>query len=70
MKAPLDDAARQRLLALQTDNDEFHVQGCEFYWLRRTRLSDTPALDPLLNKAVGVPSTMRNITTVRRLAAK
>jgi uncharacterized protein (DUF1697 family) len=70
VKAPLDVAARQRLLALQTENDEFHAQGCEFYWLCRTRISDAPALGPLLNKAVGAPSTMRNVTTVRKLAAK
>jgi uncharacterized protein (DUF1697 family) len=71
MKAPLDDAVQQKLLALSTATDEFHVHGCEFYWLCRTRLSDSPLFSgPLLGKTVGVPSTMRNSTTVKKLAAK
>ncbi|HEX5688887.1 MAG TPA: DUF1697 domain-containing protein, partial [Roseiflexaceae bacterium] len=51
IKEPLGDVARQRLLALQTENDAFHTQGCEFYWLCRARLDNTPAMAPLLNKA-------------------
>jgi len=71
LKAPLSDAVQQKLLALRTETDEFHVHGSEFYWLCRTRLSDSPLFaGTLLAKTVGVPSTMRNITTVRKLAAK
>jgi uncharacterized protein (DUF1697 family) len=71
LKAPLGDEAQQRLLALCTETDEFHVHGREFYWLCRTRLSDSPLFSStLLAKTVGVPSTMRNVTTVRKLAAK
>jgi uncharacterized protein (DUF1697 family) len=71
LKAPLDDEVRQKLLALSTETDEFHVHGREFYWLCRIRLSDSPLFSgTLLPKTVGVPTTMRNITTVRKLAAK
>ena len=71
LKAPLSDEVQQKLLALRTETDEFHVHGCEFYWLCRSRLSDSPLFSgTLLGKTVGAPSTMRNITTVRKLAAK
>jgi uncharacterized protein (DUF1697 family) len=71
LKAPLDDAVQQKLLALNSENDEFHAHGREFYWLCRTRLSDSPLFTgTLLAKTVGVPSTMRNVTTVKKLATK
>lgn len=71
LKAPLGAAARTQLLALNSDNDEFHAHGREFYWLCRTRLSDSPLFSGgLLAKAVGVPTTMRNSSTIQKLAAK
>ena len=71
LKAPLSQQAQQNLLALNSATDEFHTHGCEFYWLCRTRLSDSPLFTgTLLAKTVGVPSTMRNVTTVKKLAAK
>jgi uncharacterized protein (DUF1697 family) len=71
VKAPLSPAVQQKLLALRTATDDFHVHGCEFYWLCRTRLSDSPLFSStLLGKTMGVPSTMRNSTTVKKLAAK
>jgi uncharacterized protein (DUF1697 family) len=71
LKAPLSQQAQQNLLALNSATDEFHAHGCEFYWLCRTRLSESPLFSgTLLNKMVGMPTTMRNVTTVRKLAAK
>jgi uncharacterized protein (DUF1697 family) len=71
LKAPLSDEVQHKLLALRTETDDFHVQGCEFYWLCRTRLSESPLFSStLLPKTLGVPSTMRNVTTVKKLAAK
>jgi uncharacterized protein (DUF1697 family) len=71
LKAPLGDEAREKLLALRSETDDFHVHGREFYWLARTRLSESPLFSStLLAKAVAMPSTMRNVTTVRKLAAK
>lgn len=71
LKAPLSAVAAERLLALNSDTDEFHVHGREYYWLCRTRLSDSPLFSStLLPKTVGVPATQRNITTVKKLAAK
>ena len=71
LKSPLSDEVQQKLLALGSATDEFHVHGREFYWLCRIRLSDSPLFTgTLLARTVGVPSTMRNITTVKKLAAK
>jgi uncharacterized protein (DUF1697 family) len=50
--------------------DEFAVHGREMYWLCRTRLSDSTVTGPQLQKALGVPVTRRNISTVRKLADK
>ena len=71
MKEPLGAAAEARLLALSSETDVFHAHGREFYWLCRTRLSDSPlSSGAALARAVGAPTTMRNVTTVRKLAAK
>lgn len=71
MKEPLHAAAEARLLSLNSETDLFHAHGREFYWLCRVRLPDSPlASGTLLAKAVGVPTTARNLTTVRKLAAK
>lgn len=63
-------AAQHKLLARQTAIDEFHVHGREVYWLCRKKLSESTFSGALLEKTLGMPSTMRNITTVKKLAAK
>jgi uncharacterized protein (DUF1697 family) len=71
LKAPLDAETQAKLLALNSETDEFHVHGSEFYWLCRIRLSDSPLFSgTLLTKTVGVPMTLRSVTTVKKLAAK
>jgi uncharacterized protein (DUF1697 family) len=71
LKAPLNAAPQEKLLALSSETDEFHVHGCEFYWLCRIRLNDSPLFSgTLLTKTVGVPMTLRSVTTVKKLAAK
>ena len=56
------------LLASKTD--DFHLSGREVYWLLRTRFSDSTISGPMLAKALGMPTTLRNSTTVKKLAAK
>ena len=70
LHAALDSAAAQKLLTLRTEVDDFHVHEREFYWLSRARMSDSTFSGALLEKTIGMPATMRNITTVRKLAAK
>ena len=63
-------AAEQKLLAYRTAIDDFHIHEREVYWQYRTKMSDSTFSGALLEKAIGMPATMRNITTVRKLAAK
>jgi uncharacterized protein (DUF1697 family) len=70
LPGPPSDAARARLLALDTPTDTFHLHKCELYWLCRTRLSDSPITGARLEKTLGLPTTLRNVSTVRKLAAK
>jgi len=65
-----DAAAKHALSALRTADDDFHLLGRELYWLRRGRMSDSPVTGALLEKKLGLPTTLRNATTVRKLAAK
>lgn len=62
--------ARKNVLALRTPDDDFHMHERELYWLRRGRLSDSTISGGTLEKALGMPATMRNANTVRRMAAK
>lgn len=64
------EQARQELAAFRTEADDFHVTGREVYWLCRTRISDSTFSGALLEKKMRMPATMRNSTTVRKLAAK
>ena len=66
---PPKDAAR-RLVACRTRVDEFHLRGRELYWLCRTRSSESEFSGGRLEKTIGAPVTLRNVTTVKRLAAK
>lgn len=63
-------AAVRTLMGLQSDNDAFHVHGREVYWRCRSRFSDSTFSGAALEKALGMPATMRNVTTVRKLAAR
>jgi uncharacterized protein (DUF1697 family) len=56
--------------ALRDDVNDFAVRGRELYWLRRSQLMQSISSGPPIEKLVGSPITMRNVNTVRRLAAK
>lgn len=70
LPGPPSDEARAKLMALRTDVDDFHVHGRELYWLCRTRLSESKFGGGLLEKTLKLPATLRNSTTVKKLAAK
>jgi uncharacterized protein (DUF1697 family) len=67
--APAADVVRN-VLALRTPSDELHVDGRELYWGRRGRFSDSEVTGATLERVLGAPMTVRNVTTIRRLAAK
>lgn len=68
LKAPPDEASRARLLAYRRPSDDFALHGREVYWLRRTQISETNFGGAKLERALGMPATVRSITTVRKLA--
>lgn len=70
LPAPPGGESQLKLMAFRTPLDDFHVHEREIYWLCRTRSSDSAFSGALLEKAIGMPATMRNSTTVRKLAAK
>ncbi len=66
-----DVELRQNLDALSSDMDHFEFSGREAYWLIRGKLSESPLFGMGLAKMTGGASTtMRNMTTLRRLLAK
>jgi uncharacterized protein (DUF1697 family) len=59
----------RKIADLSTATDRFLVHGREVYWLRK-KGSETIFSAALLEKALGLAMTMRNVTTVRKLAEK
>lgn len=71
LREPLSVAQTREMLACRTDVDEFRVDGREFYWLCRIKSHESKAWASAAMKAVKLPTaTMRNLTTVRKLAAQ
>lgn len=62
--------AERKLMAHRTEVDDFRVLRREVYWLCRKKVSESTFSGTLLERALGMPATMRNSTTVKRLAAK
>jgi uncharacterized protein (DUF1697 family) len=64
-------AAQQKLMALRTAINDFNVQEREAYWLCRTRMMSESGLSgPFIEKALGMPATMRNVTTLNKIAQR
>jgi uncharacterized protein (DUF1697 family) len=70
LKAPLEAAERTRLMTLQSDIDRFETVGREVFWLCRVRQSESTFSTDRFERVVGVPATLRGLSTVRKLAAK
>ena len=70
MKSAPGPSVARTVAALRNDVNDFAVRGRELYWLRRSQLMRSISSGPSLEKLVGSPITMRNVNTVRRLAAK
>ncbi len=61
---------RRALSASSNDVDSLKVHDREVYWHVRGGLMDSTLGMAGLDKALGSPTTVRNVNTVRRLAAK
>jgi uncharacterized protein (DUF1697 family) len=67
--APERQAVR-KLMSMKGDADDFNVRGRDLYWRILGGFNDSTFSGGLLEKTLGVRATVRNITTLRRLAAK
>ena len=56
--------------ALSNDVDLFQVHGPHVIWTVRGNLLDSIVPSHVLGKALGQSTTVRKVTTVRKLAAK
>lgn len=64
-------AAQKKVLALAVeDDDDFHFHDRELYWLRRKSFSESKITGNHLERTLEMPTTLRNVTTVRKIAAK
>jgi uncharacterized protein (DUF1697 family) len=68
-RAP-DATAAKAIDALKTRTDDFHTRGRELYWLSTNRQSASKISNAMFEKILGEPSTMRGISTIRKLAEK
>lgn len=62
--------AQDKLMRFRNDVDDFHIHEREVYWLCRKKISESGFSGAMLEKTLGMPATVRNITTVKKLAAK
>jgi uncharacterized protein (DUF1697 family) len=70
IRSPLASAAQRAVVELATDYDELLVDRREIYWLTRGGVSGSLIKPTRFAKALGVPVTFRNLTTVHRLVQK
>ncbi len=70
LAGPPGEQALQKLLALASPLNQFHADGREVYWLCRTRFSDSGISGAQVEKALGMPVTIRNSSTVKKIAEK
>lgn len=62
--------ARDTLSAHATETDDLHLEGREVYWICGTKSYESDFSGTVLEKTLGIPATLRNVRTLRRLADK
>lgn len=71
LQRELPSATGKGLAALRTPDDAFLVDGTEYYWLCRIRSNESKVWSSPAMKSLKLPtSTMRNMSSVRKLVAK
>jgi uncharacterized protein (DUF1697 family) len=61
---------QNKVYAMQDAANEFQFNKKELYWLCRKNFSDSGISGNKLEKALGMSTTMRNSTTIKKMAAK
>ncbi len=70
LHAPPSAEAQQKLAPFRTPLDDFQIHDREIYLLCPQRFSEAAFSGALLEKTLRLPTTLRNVTTVQKLAAK
>lgn len=70
LPSPPSAGAERELMAYRSEIDDFRVHGSEVYWLCSKKMSESSFSGALLKRTIGMPATVRNANTVRRLVAK
>lgn len=70
LSSPPDAEAQKQLISLKTDIDDFHIHGREVYWLCMKKQSESKFSNAILEKKLGISSTMRSIKTIKKMAQK
>jgi len=65
-----DKDSQKKVLVLSDKANEFHFNKTELYWLCRKNFSDSGITGKTLEKALGIETTIRNSTTIRKIAAR
>jgi uncharacterized protein (DUF1697 family) len=65
-----DARASAKLMAIRTPDDEFALRGREVYWLPRLGQGQSKLSNAAVEKALGMRSTMRGMSTMAKLTAK
>jgi uncharacterized protein (DUF1697 family) len=63
-------AAVKAVTALSNDVDSLYVHRSELFWVCRKTFSQSTVTPAKLEKALGVPATVRSFTSIRKLLAK
>ena len=58
------------LLEYQSEIDTFHLDGRHLFWLRRRDLGESAITNDRIERALGTVSTVRNTSTLRKMADK
>lgn len=61
---------QNKVFSLQDEANEFHFNKNELYWLCRKNFSDSGITGNKLEKVLGMSTTVRNSTTIRKMASK
>jgi len=69
LPAELDAAGRKMVASFASPVDRFKVHRRELFWLCRGRMLESEFSSARLEKMLGIRTTARNLTTVRRIAA-
>ena len=65
-----DKDSQKKVLALSDKANEFHFDKTELYWLCRKNFGDSGITGNNLEKALGMSTTVRNSTTIKKIVLK